>query len=334
MNAMENMMKMDNENIRPFDIRRDMDAMTDLIEAAFVDELENWGGDFREQVKMAKQTVPLLSILSRVSKNFQHVFDGFVWEEQGCIVSMVTVQKSGFDIKRWYIGNVATHPDYQRRGLARRLVSRALEHARSFGAEICTLDVRPAAVPAYTLYRSLGFVQYDSMTALKLETIPEVKAQPISGYTLRTMKMGEWQPRYQLALHETPKDVQDFIPVSEADFRVLPIEYVTSALAQRIQQMKIHRWAVEKDGQVVAVMALVARKNVKIHHELSLRIHPEHRAALAEPLLTLALATLQPYPPNMLRTEIRSLYTELLNVFKRYGFVEIETNHRMGVMFR
>ena len=47
MNVMENMMKMDTENIRPFDIRRDMDAMTDLIEAAIVEELENWGGDFR-----------------------------------------------------------------------------------------------------------------------------------------------------------------------------------------------------------------------------------------------------------------------------------------------
>ena len=334
LSVMENIMKLDNENIRPFDIHRDMDATTVLIEAAFVDELENWGGDFREQVKMAKKTVPLLSILSRVSKNFQHVFDGFVWEEQGRIVSMVTVQKSGFDIKRWYIGNVATHPDHQRRGLARKLVTRALEHARSFGAEICTLDVRTEAVPAYTLYRSLGFVHYDSLTALKLETIPEVKAKPISGYTLRTMKLGEWQPRYQLALLETPEDVQDFLPVSEADFRILPIEYVTSALAQRIQQMKIHRWAVEKNGELIGVMSLIAQRKAKLHHELSMRIHPDHRQALAEPLLTLALETLKAYPKSVLRTSVRTTYTDLLDLLNKYGFVEIEANHRLGVTFR
>ncbi len=267
--------------------------MTDLIEATFAGELENWGGDFCEQVKMAKQMVPMLSILSRVSKNFQHVFDGFVWEEQGRIVSMVTVQKSGFDIERWTIGNVATHPDYQRRGLARKLVTRAMKHARSLGAKICTLDVRATATPAYNLYRSLGFVHYDSLTALKLESIPDVKAGPLPGYNLRTMKLGEWRLRYELALRETPKEVQDSLPVSEADFRILPIEYVTNILAQRIQQMQVQRWAAEKDGESVGMMSLVAHRKSKVHHELSMHIHPEHRQALAEPLLTLALETLQ-----------------------------------------
>ncbi|MCU0485881.1 MAG: GNAT family N-acetyltransferase [Anaerolineales bacterium] len=330
----ENRMDLTDENIRPFDIRRDLDSMTNLIEAAFAGELQNWGGDFREQMRMTKQTLPMLSILSRLSPNFQHVFDGFVCEDQGRIVSMVNVQKVGFDTKRWLIGNVATHPDYQRRGLARKLVARAIEHARTYGAEVVMLDVRTAAQPAYSLYRSLGFAHYDSATSLKLEKLPKITPQAMPGYSLRTMKLDEWQARYQLALNETPPAVQDFLPVSKANFRVLPFEHITGFLAQNIQGVKIQRWAAEKDGQVMAVMTLVSQKNAKIHHELSLRIHPAQRAVLAEPLLTQALAALQGAPKSILRTEIRTSYTDLLDLFKKFGFVEIETNYRMGLKFK
>ncbi|MBN1583133.1 MAG: GNAT family N-acetyltransferase [Anaerolineae bacterium] len=321
------------ENIRPFDIRRDLDAMIDLIETAFAGELEAWGGDFREQIDMAKQMLPLLSTLRRVSKKFQHIFDGFVWEEQGRIVSMVTVLNRGLNTKRWLIANVATHPDYRRRGLARQLVARAMEHARSLGAEICTLDVHATATPAYNLYRSLGFVHYDSQTAFKLERIPDIKASPLPGYRLRTMKLGEWRLRYELALRETPPEVQGFLPVSEADFRILPIEHVTNILAQCIQQVNVRRWAIESDGELAGTVSLAAYRKSKVHHELSMCFHPAHRQALAEPLLTLALETLQTYPPNILRTEARTCYTDLRELFKKYGFVEMETNHRLGVRF-
>jgi len=331
----ENKMTLNTTQIRPFDLRCDLDAMTDLIETSFAGELANWGGDFREQVRLAKQMVPMLSVLSYLSKNFQHVFDGFVCEDNGRMVSMVNVQKAGFDIKRWTIGNVATHPDYQRRGLARQLITRALEHARSLGAEVVTLDVRAAALPAYNLYRSLDFVHYDSLTALNLENIPNLDVLPLPpGYTLRAMKLGEWQPRYALAQYETPQAVQDFLSVSEADFRVLPIEHLTSLLAQNIQQMKIQRWGVERGGELVAVMSLVAQKKSKVHHGLSMRIHPAHRQALAKPLLSLALNALQAYPKNILRTEIRTTYTDLMDVFKRAGFIEIEANHRLGLKFK
>jgi ribosomal protein S18 acetylase RimI-like enzyme len=214
------------------------------------------------------------------------------------------------------------------------LVSHAIEHAREQGAEVVMLDVRSAAEPAYNLYRSLGFVHFDSITSLKLETFPKISAMPIPDYALRKIKLDEWQKRHQLAVLETPQTVQNFLPVSIADYRVLPFEHFTNFLAGKIQGIKIHRWAVEKNGQIVAVMTLVARKKSKIHHELSLRIHPEHRSTLSEPLLTLALATLQNHPPNILRTEIRASYTDLLELFQKYGFVQIETNHRLALKFK
>lgn len=326
---------MNSTTIRPFNLHSDMEAMTNLIEIAFAGELATWGGDYREQVRMARQTIPIISFLSFFSKAFQHVFDGFVCEDKGQIVSMVNVHKTGFDTKRWNIGNVATHPDYQRRGLARQLVTRALEHARALGAEICTLDVRTAAIPAYNLYRSLGFVHFDSTTTLKLENFSNQQALPIpANYTLRVMQLGEWQPRYQLALRETPEEVQAFLPIRKIDFQIFPIEHLTNRLAEKIQQIKIFRWGVEKDGELVATLSIVAQIKSKVHHKLSVHILPSCQSELTGPLLSLALATLQAYPQNMLRVEIRNMYSEQLAVFQRFGFLEIESNHRLGLKFR
>ena len=317
--------------MRAFDITQDFSAMINLVETAFAGELERWGSNFREQMEMAQQMVPVLKILSRISKTYQHTFDGFVWEEDQEIVSLVIIQKMGLDKTRWLIGNVATHPDHRRKCLAQKLVLRAIEHAKSHGAEICTLEVHANAEPAYNLYRSLGFIHYDSISGLKLEGMPVKPVLPLDGYQIRKMKFGEWQARYELSTRETPQDVQDFLPVSMAEHRISPIEKITTPIIMRVQNLKLHRWAVEKNGLLVGTMSLLASKKANMPNDLSINIAPDHRAALAEPLLTLALKTLQAYPPQTTRIEIRSAYTEMLDLLKEYGFVEVDLNHRLGL---
>lgn len=55
-----------------------------------------------------------------------------------------------------WIGNVIVEPGYRRRGIARKLMRRAVEHLRSRGAAVIGLEADPPGVP---LYRSLGFVE-------------------------------------------------------------------------------------------------------------------------------------------------------------------------------
>ena len=327
----EHLMSSTQNGIRAFDISQDINTMTNLVEVAFKGELERWGSNFREQMEIAQKMVPLLKVLSRISDVFRHTFDGFVWEEEQDMVSLVIIQKMGLDKTRWLIGNVATHPDYRRKGLARKLIMRAIEHANSKGAEVCTLEVHAEAEPAYNLYRSLGFVHYDSITALKLDGVPDVQVLPLGGYQIRSMKFSEWQARYELATRETPQGVQAFLPVSMAEHRISPIEYITTPFVMRLQSLKLHRWAIEKDGQLVGTMSLLASKKANIPNDLSIYIEPKHRLLLAEPLLTLALRTLRNYPPQITRVEIRSTYTEMLTLLKKYGFSEIDVNHRLGV---
>lgn len=56
-----------------------------------------------------------------------------------------------------HILNVATHPDFRRRGAARALLHRAIEHARSHRARLVLLEVRRSNRAAIDLYRSHGF---------------------------------------------------------------------------------------------------------------------------------------------------------------------------------
>ena len=56
-----------------------------------------------------------------------------------------------------HITNVAVHPDYRRRGIARKLVSSLIEAAHTEGARSYTLEVRASNDSAISLYQSLGF---------------------------------------------------------------------------------------------------------------------------------------------------------------------------------
>lgn len=55
--------------------------------------------------------------------------------------------------------NVATHPDYRRKGLAKEIMSRIIDHSVLCDAEYITLEVREKNVPAISLYRSIGFYE-------------------------------------------------------------------------------------------------------------------------------------------------------------------------------
>src|SRR5688572_32375883 len=62
--------------------------------------------------------------------------------------------------KAWLWG-VYVHPDWRGRGVARAIVTRALEDAAALpGIRKVLLGVNAANQPAVALYESLGFVQY------------------------------------------------------------------------------------------------------------------------------------------------------------------------------
>lgn len=79
---------------------------------------------------------------------------GFVIFEGGRAVAyggMLTVLDEG------QITNIATHPDYRRRGFGAAVLSALLEEARARDLAFVTLEARESNFPAIALYQKLGF---------------------------------------------------------------------------------------------------------------------------------------------------------------------------------
>ena len=57
------------------------------------------------------------------------------------------------------VANVATHPDYRRRGLGRQIVSALLAEAAPRGLERIYLEVRVSNEAAWRLYEEMGFLR-------------------------------------------------------------------------------------------------------------------------------------------------------------------------------
>lgn len=55
--------------------------------------------------------------------------------------------------------NVAVHPDYRRRGVARSLIQSLMDALKARQSRCLTLEVRASNAPAIKLYENLGFSQ-------------------------------------------------------------------------------------------------------------------------------------------------------------------------------
>jgi len=57
-----------------------------------------------------------------------------------------------------HVLNVATHPEWRRRGLGQLLMQHAIEVGTGRSAQLVTLEVRRSNAAAHTMYLKLGFV--------------------------------------------------------------------------------------------------------------------------------------------------------------------------------
>src|SRR5574339_925764 len=148
----------DHPHIRPLNVLRDLSAVADLIELCFSPTMDHDGQRYLSGMRRASRDDSFLRWASRVTENASLPLMGYVWEQEGRIIgnaSLIPFRKHG---KRIYlIANIATHPDYRRRGIARALTERVMRQARAKKAAEIWLHVRDDNPGAIELYRELGF---------------------------------------------------------------------------------------------------------------------------------------------------------------------------------
>jgi ribosomal protein S18 acetylase RimI-like enzyme len=147
-------------HLRALDIRRDMLPVADLIEICFSSTLDEDGREYLRHIRRAATDPGLVRWLPGRGERVSAPLFGYVWEQDRRVVgnlSLIPIYKGG----RWLymIANVAVHPDYRRRGIARELTLQAIEHTHAHGVPSAWLQVRDDNLAAYHLYSELGFVE-------------------------------------------------------------------------------------------------------------------------------------------------------------------------------
>lgn len=80
----------------------------------------------------------------------------WVAEADGRVVAMLV---AWLFVDEAHIANIATHPEYRRQGIARKLLSYTLQSAMREGVQSSFLEVRESNLPAQEMYRKFGYVE-------------------------------------------------------------------------------------------------------------------------------------------------------------------------------
>ena len=81
------------------------------------------------------------------------------------------------------ITNIAVHPDYRRRGIAKKLLESAIREAKKRGLSLLTLEVRLSNTAAISLYENYGFRRVGERK--------RYYSNPTENALIMTMNMGE-----------------------------------------------------------------------------------------------------------------------------------------------
>jgi ribosomal protein S18 acetylase RimI-like enzyme len=145
-------------HLRPLNVLRDLSAVADLIELCFSPTMDNDGQRYLSDMRRASRDDSFLRWASRMTETASLPMMGYVWEQDGRIIgnaSLIPFRDRGKRI--FLVANVATHPDFRRRGIGRALTERVMKQARDRNASAIWLHVRDDNPGAIRLYQDLGF---------------------------------------------------------------------------------------------------------------------------------------------------------------------------------
>ncbi len=158
-------------HLRPLNVLRDLPAVADLIEVCFSSTMDSEGKQYVKDMRRAGNDNSFINWANRAIESTSLPLSGYVWEENGQIVGNASVIPFRHNKKRVYlIANVAVDPAHRRRGIARALTQRSIEHAREKKVDSIWLHVRDDNPGAIDLYQQLGFVERARRTSWQART--------------------------------------------------------------------------------------------------------------------------------------------------------------------
>ncbi len=158
--------------LRPTDPARDLSQIAELVELCFGPRLDSNGLAAVREMKAIGRLGPLIWLIALLDPSGMSLGRGFVWRADGRVIGNISLYPSGEHPhlgRGWLIANVAVHPDYRQRGIARALVTAAIDLAASRRYRWLSLQVEADNEPAFALYRRLGFQTYETLDQWEAE---------------------------------------------------------------------------------------------------------------------------------------------------------------------
>lgn len=321
--------------IRAYRLGHDTEEACQLEAAAFTEDYRRMGEDPRLESGRERRMERIIMWIARVIPALRFSRMGVVMEQDQHIVSIVLFSRDGLKGPRWSIDAVGTHPDLQRRGMAKRLLERVFAIIRGYGGETCTLQVRQDNAVAYRMYQGLGFAHFHTSHQMKLGTGCYAGGSAAQVEGLERVEVSAWydmwRERMGLAVRSTPTHVQEFKSVAENDFRRSWLIRALAPIAIKLGGFKLDQWIVRKEGELVATLRTRMDITGNRSHEIRLSIDPEWRSQLSAPLLQIACARLENAPSKGTLVEVGGEEEAILNALNAAGFEEMSVWHWLGV---
>jgi ribosomal protein S18 acetylase RimI-like enzyme len=237
-------------HLRRLDMRRDLEKVADLVELCFFDTLDPEGKQYLKEMRRAAHNATLLGWASSMIDEAPMPPSGFVWEENGQLVGNLSLIPINLRGKRGYmIANVATHPEYRGRGIARVLTQTALDYSRRHNAISAWLQVRDDNPGAIHIYKTSGFTEFFRRTSwYSGPNIEEHTSQ--EGIKVGNRRSDQWTLQRDWLKRIYPSELEWNIPFDWNLFRMDIFGGIYRFFSLEYPQ----HWSVERQGELMGIL--------------------------------------------------------------------------------
>ena len=195
--------------MRPINLRTDLVSLANLLELVFEDRMDSGGRAALNEMRYMSRIGPGLRLLTRLNDIALGISQGYVWMENDRLVGNVSIHATQWPSElgqAWIVANVGVHPDYRRRGIAKKLMWASMDLIRQRGGTTAILQVEADNTSAHELYHSLGFVDERYWTVWRRSNFSRMPRDTRDNKVyIRRRRRHEWQDEWALAERIRPQ---------------------------------------------------------------------------------------------------------------------------------
>jgi ribosomal protein S18 acetylase RimI-like enzyme len=251
---------------------QDIPQITELVELCFNEVLDYPSRRMLRDVRAVARMGPAAWRFARwvgAIKSAEWLLAS-IWQEQGRIAANATLTRRAGEADAWLISNVAVHPNFRRRGIARILVEHALGEIRSQGGRNVYLQVDAANESAVRIYRELEFAEIGRRTAwLRAGGERRPARTDAAGVSCRVdeRRSSEWTEEYALWREISPAGTAWNTPLAEQSFRPSVWKWIERTVEGETERHFLARYGGRVEAALSAYSRLSGWEGVLIQRE-------------------------------------------------------------------